>query len=59
MTFLELCQRVDEESGTVAGGQPTTVTGQSGRLKTIVQWTAEAYQRIQTMRSTWLWLETE
>ena len=59
MTFLELCQRVAEESGTVAGGQPTTVTGQSGRLKTIVQWTAEAYQRIQTMRSTWLWLETE
>ena len=59
MTFLELCQRVGEESGTVAAGQPTTVTGQTGRLKTIVQWTAEAYQRIQTMRSNWLWLETE
>lgn len=58
-TFLELCQDVARESGTVSGTQPTTVVGQSGRLGKIVSWVVEAYRRIQTSRSAWRWLETE
>ena len=52
-TFLELCQDVSRESGTVSGVKPTTVAGQTGRLLKIVNWTAEAWRRIQNSRESW------
>lgn len=60
MTFLQLCQRVAQESGTVAGSlQPSTVIGQTGRLAKFVNWTASAWSDIQLRRSDWLWMEGE
>lgn len=60
MTFLELCQRVAQESGTVPNlDSPATVTGQEGRLRRIVDWTAQAYEAIQTETSWWLWMQAE
>lgn len=58
-TFLQLCQRVAQESGTVSGTQPSTVVGQTGRLGSIVQWVAAAYSDIQNHRKTWLWMQGE
>lgn len=57
MTFLEMCQKVAEESGTVATlPNPLTVTGQTGRLARIVGWTNSAYGLIQSAHSDWLWM---
>jgi hypothetical protein len=59
MTFLELCQAVARESGTISGTKPTTVVGQTGRLLNVVSWTAEAYRMIQRERRDWRWLDAE
>ncbi|PGH55890.1 hypothetical protein CRT60_21805 [Azospirillum palustre] len=58
-TFLELCQAVARDSGTVSGAQPVSVSGQSGRLAKIIQFTAEAWTDIQNSRSAWLWMRQE
>ena len=58
-TFLDLCQAVARDSGTVSGAQPVSVTGQSGRLAKIVQFTAEAWTDIQNSRNAWLWMRKE
>lgn len=57
MDFRKLCQRVGQESGTVGGsGLPTAVTGQSGRLLRIVNWTADAWRLIQIAQPAgWKW----
>lgn len=57
--FLELCQMVARESGTVSGIQPLAVTGQTGRLGKIVFWVPEAWRQIQNRRSAWFWMEGE
>jgi hypothetical protein len=59
MTFLELCQMVARESGTVSGTLPTAVTGQTGREGKIVYWTQEAWRRIQNSRRGWRWMRAE
>lgn len=60
MTFLELCQEVAKDSGTVPGdSKPQSVLGNSGRLASIVAWTNEAYDRIQIESDHWRWLTTE
>jgi hypothetical protein len=60
MNFLQLCQRVAQESGTVPGtDDPSTVTGQEGRLKRIVDWTSQAYLDIQRLHTTWRWLQED
>lgn len=56
MNFLTLCQMTARESGTVAGTNPTAVTGQSGRLLKIVNWTSEAWKQIQNHRPDWDWM---
>lgn len=56
MNFLTLCQMVARESGTVAGTNPTSVTGQSGRLAKIVTWTGESWKQIQNRRPDWDWM---
>jgi len=58
-TFLELCQDVARESGTISGTQPTTVASQTGRLAKIVDWTIDAWRRIQNDRNAWKWMRTE
>ena len=58
-TFLELCQKVARDSGTVSGTLPSAVTSQSGRLAKVVYWTAEAWRIIQNRRSAWLWMRAE
>lgn len=47
---------VARESGTVAGTNPTAVTGQSGRLLKIVNWTLESWKQIQNHRPDWDWM---
>ncbi len=57
-TFLQLCQDVALESGTVPGsGKPETVTDQTERLGRIVGWVARAYRNIQNAERYWKWLE--
>lgn len=58
-TYLELCQDLARESGTVSGTQPVTVTGQTGRLAKIVKWVATAWRDIQRSREDWLFLQAE
>lgn len=58
-TFLELCQKVARESGTVSGTLPSTVVSQSGRLAKVVYWTNDAWRQIQNRRNAWLWMRAE
>jgi hypothetical protein len=59
-TFLQLCQRVAQESGTVSSGtSPSTVVAQTGRLGKIVNWTNTAWTDIQLDRSEWRWMRKE
>jgi hypothetical protein len=58
-TFLELCQQVHEECG--VGGTISTVVGQTGMLRRIVNWVVKADMKIQSRKSNWkfLWAEWE
>ncbi len=56
-TFLQLCQKVAQESGTISGTQPASVVGQVGRLKKVVDWTAEAWVDIQNLHDAWRWMQ--
>lgn len=58
-TFLELCQAVARDSGTIPGTNPTTVVGQTGRLAKIVARTAEAWNLIQNLHDEWFWMQKE
>jgi len=58
MTFLELCVKARQECG-IQGTGPTTVTSQTGLLKRIVDWVADADMYIQGLHTDWdfLWDE--
>lgn len=56
-TFLQLCQKVAQESGTVTGTVPTTVVGQTGRLAKVVKWTNDAWRDIQNAHANWRWMQ--
>ena len=58
-TFLELCQDVARESGTISGTQPTAVTSQVGHLHKIVSHTAQAWRLIQLLRDNWKWMRRD
>lgn len=60
-TYLEICQQVAYDSGTVPVlGDPTTVVGQTDeRLYGIVQWVAKAWTEIQISRPDWRWMRGE
>ena len=58
-TSLELAQDLARESGTMSGVVPTAFTGQTGRTLKCVQWTVEAWRRIQNKRDGWFWMEAE
>lgn len=59
MTYLELCQMVARESGTVSGKLPTAVTSQTGRLLKVVNWVDTAWRQLQNHRSAWRWMRAE
>jgi hypothetical protein len=52
MNYLELCQRVRQESG-ISGTGPTTVLGQQGQLGKITEWVRASWLEIQTHREDW------
>lgn len=56
-TYLQLAQGVARESGTAAG-TIASVTGQTGRLLKIVNWTAQALERIENLETGWRWMRT-
>jgi hypothetical protein len=56
MTFLELARMTVQQSGTIQGVLPTTVTGQANRLKQIVDFVSEAYLDIQNAHRMWRWM---
>ena len=58
-TFLQLCQNVARESGTITGTQPAAVTGQTGRLAKVINMVAQAWIDIQNVHDNWLWMRTE
>jgi hypothetical protein len=59
MTFLELARMTAQQSGTIQGVLPTTVTGQANRLKQIVDFVSEAYIDIQNAHRMWQWLVSQ
>ena len=54
MNFLDLCQRLVQETG-IADEGPATVTGQTGDMGRIVNWTNDAWLKIQSIRADWNW----
>lgn len=55
MTFLELCQRVRQESG-ISGAGPVSVLNQKSILEKVVQWVKQADLDIQRLQSDWLFM---
>jgi len=55
MTFLELAKFLRQECE-IPGTGPSTVTGQTGQLKRIVDWTAVAWKDIQNLHTNWRWM---
>jgi hypothetical protein len=58
MTYLELCQMTAQQSGTIEGTLPSTVTGQVRRLKLITDFVREAYDDIQNAHRMWRWMQS-
>ena len=57
MNFLQLCQRLRQETG-ISDSGPGTVTGQTGDMKRIIDWTNDAWLRLQTLRPDWFFMWT-
>ena len=55
--YLQLSQDVARESGTISGTNPGAVTGQTGRLLKVVEWTAQAWVMIQNLHADWRWMQ--
>lgn len=55
MNYLELCQRVRQDSG-VSGEGPAAINGQSGILARIVVWVKNAHNQIQLKNTDWRFL---
>lgn len=55
MDFLTLCQRLRQETG-ISDSGPSSIDGQTGDLKRIVDWTNESWMRIQSSRQDWLYM---
>jgi hypothetical protein len=58
MTYLELAQMTAQQTGTIEGTLPSTVLGQTRRLKLIVDYVREAYNDIQNSHRAWRWLQS-
>jgi hypothetical protein len=57
MTFLELCQSLAQEADINGGATlPTTVAGQTGELRRVVDWVKQSWRSIQGKRHwDWMW----
>lgn len=55
MTYLQLVQRLRQECG-ISGSGPSSVTGQIGEMKRLVDWTASAWWAIQSLHHDWAFL---
>jgi hypothetical protein len=58
MSYLQLCQSVQELSGTTGSPQITTV-GATGEWGNICNWVADEYIKIQNARNDWEWMESD
>jgi len=60
VNFLQIVQRLRQEADMTAASatSPTTVVNQTGRLKSLVDWSAEAYNDIQRISTDWRWLRS-
>lgn len=58
MNYLALCKRLRQEAG-ITGDGPTTTVTQTGQLKRVVDWIAQAWTDIQIMRPDWLFMDSE
>ena len=56
-TYLQLCQRLRQESG-IPGTGPLAVTSQTGELKLLVDWIASAWTELQNKHTTWRWMRS-
>ena len=56
MNYLELVQRLDQETGDRTAGI-TTVVAQTGKPKRLVDWTNSAWKVVQTKHRDWGWIE--
>lgn len=57
MNYLQLCQRLRQESGIAESG-PSQVTGQVGDMKRLVDWINESWVRLQSSRPDWAFMWT-
>lgn len=56
-SYLELCKQLRQECG-IPGTGPTTVANQSGELKRVVDWVAQAYTDICALHANWKFLRS-
>lgn len=59
LSFLGLCQRLRQDCVGVSGTGPSSVTGQTGDMKRIVDWVSAAYEDIQNLHHDWDFLRGE
>jgi hypothetical protein len=59
MNFLQLCQDLVSELGLAGGSGPTTVVGQTGELRNVVRWIAQASLDIENQWVDWKFLHVE
>lgn len=59
MTFLELVQRLSDESGVGGGATVSAVTGQTGRAAKFVRWVSDAWRDVQNEEGAWRWMEAD
>lgn len=58
MNFLQLVAKTHQKIG-AAGPAPTTVTGQTGEMKDIIDWVQEAWHLIQAEEPFWKWMRQD
>lgn len=59
MNFLQLCQDLVSELGLAGSTGPTTVVGQTGELRNVTRWIAQACLDIDNMWQDWKYLHIE
>lgn len=57
-TYLQLCQKMRQNCRD-AGTGPSTVVSQTGLLKNVVDWIADAWNDIQTQSLNWRWMTSQ
>ena len=58
-TFLQICQAVGRDCGTISGAVPSTVVSQTGDRQKVVERVQQAHRDIQNLHANWRWLRAE